>query len=383
MDEQHIIHHNIPWGFSSQIAEYDFAQFNNFLALSKEKLQRRCTDDNGRLKHIIKAEHFDLNFLETICETALAAKKIDKLRDNYLKGLLRSESVLNYFSQESSRTLNSFSTAEAHLGMRRHHLVDIKTSSTAKGESEKDSLRTQSSYYDAIVCRYKSDVYDSFAIWALGNSDREIPFINAGSGTREHPTQALLDYYTSWISFDGEMDNKVHIMAGDPGRSRTIKSRSMLYALHKNQTFIYVAEDEDQIDPETEAYVKNLGVEVIKTNDLKKHIKNADEVNMTRKQSKYAKKREKHLLNDKELYPDNLVFKAEYLDEMKRGSILTHPLPKRNEINPAVDYLKRHPKVMYWRALRNGMWTRVATLAYLFGKDEQIRDHYQRIKEAA
>tara|TARA_Y100000310_G_scaffold295459_1_gene326790 strand:- start:5519 stop:6661 length:1143 start_codon:yes stop_codon:yes gene_type:complete len=374
--EEHFVKFNIPWGFSETVFLYDSANFQDFLNLSESELKDICTGPGGRLKHIIKSGHFNIEFLSTICETAYAAKRIDRLEDNFLKSLLQHQSVLNYFQQASTRTLNSFSGAQARLGMMRKNVTEIATTSTVKGESEKDSLRTQSSYYDVIVCRYNSDVYDEFAVWALSNCDREIPFINGGSGTKEHPTQAILDYYTSWRAFNGKMDNKVHVMCGDPRNSRTIKSRSKLYALHKNQTFIYVADHDHQIDEETEAYVRDLGVKVEKVVNLRDVVEIADEINMTRKQTEY-------MTGSKPvLYPDRLIFKASYLDLMKDSAILTHPLPKRNEIDPAVDYMKKNPKVMLWRALRDGMWARVGLHAYLSGVDSQIMQHYERIKSA-
>ena len=114
-------------------------------------------------------------------------------------------SVLNYFNQPSSRTFLSFSNAESLLGLRREEIRDIETSSSVKGESDKDGLRTISSYFDAIVCRHPSDFFHMFSVWVMENSDREIPIINAGCGALEHPTQALLDYFTIKESFSGQV----------------------------------------------------------------------------------------------------------------------------------------------------------------------------------
>ena len=122
-----------------------------------------------------------------------------------MQSLLKGHSSLFYFNQPSSRTFLSFSSAASMVGLRHEEVRSIQTSSSVKGESDKDALRTLSSYFDSVVCRHPSDVFDLFAVWALRHSDREIPVINAGSGTSEHPTQSLLDYFTIKESFGGEI----------------------------------------------------------------------------------------------------------------------------------------------------------------------------------
>ena len=71
-------------------------------------------------------------------------------------------------------------------------------------------------------------------------------------------------------------------------------------------------------------------------------------------------------------YPEEFRFKKSDLDIMKPGAILMHPMPKRDEIDPEIDYLKRDERVMYWRQQRNGMWIRAAIFVYLFKKDDAI-----------
>ena len=71
-------------------------------------------------------------------------------------------------------------------------------------------------------------------------------------------------------------------------------------------------------------------------------------------------------------YPSEFTFNLSCLDMMKSKAILMHPMPKREEMDPALDYLNRDPRLMYWRQQRNGMWVRAALFAYLFEKDESI-----------
>ncbi|SRR3989344_5463749 len=364
-----ILMDNIFWGLSETVARYDQEQFRRFLSLPPDQIERACCDEKGRLKHIIRAEHFDREFLEKICQTANAARVIAKKEDNFLNGLLRSKSILNYFSQPSSRTFLSFSMAEAHLGMRREEVRDVKTSSSVKGETEQDGLRTNSSYFDAIVCRHPSDIYDLFAVWVMKNCDREVPIINAGSGKMEHPTQGLLDYYTLWESFKGKLNDLTVLYVGDCRRGRTVHSLAKILSLHANQTALFVAPDELQIDSETEHYVTGRGTVVGKITDkpLRELVPLADVVYMTRIQNEHGGEGN---------YNPDFIFTEDMLDSMKPGAILMHPLPKREEIDPAVNYRHKDPRIAYWRQMRNGMWTRVALLANVFGVDDRIMEHY-------
>jgi aspartate carbamoyltransferase catalytic subunit len=363
---------NINWG-SEEVAEYQMAEFEKFVSLPAEQIEQACRNDQGKLIHILRAEHFDLEFLEIICQTTNAARRIAKLEDNFLKGLLRSKSILNYFAQPSSRTFLSFSTAEAHLGMRREEIRDLQTSSASKGESDRDSLRTISSYFDAMVCRTPSDIYDLFSLWVMKTSKRELPIINAGSGKKEHPTQGVLDYYTIRESFSGKTEGKVVAYVGDCLRGRTVHSLAKIMSLHKNSTAYFVGPEELQIDEGTRTYIEDRGTKVhCVTESLQDVISVADVVYMTRIQNEHGGEGK---------YDPRFKFEAEMIDAMRDNAILMHPLPKREEIDPGIDDIDSK-KVMYWRQMRNGMWTRVALLAYVFGVDDQIRNHYQKIQRS-
>ncbi|MBU0456758.1 MAG: hypothetical protein ABH824_07360 [Nanoarchaeota archaeon] len=376
---------NIVFGPTEEIAQYHRKKIEEFLEQSPAEIEKACRNEEGKLVHILKAEHFDLEFLEKICETANAARKISKLEDNFLKGLLRGKSIMNYFEQPSSRTFNSFTNAEGRLGMQRADLRDLKTSSHAKGESHRDALRTHSSYFDAMVCRTQSDIFDLFALWVMKTSDREIPIINAGSGKEEHPTQALLDYYTIRESFNGKLENRVGVYVGDCLRGRTVHSLAKVMALHPGGTAYFVGPEHLQIDEKTEKYLLEADVTIHRVSDrhLREVVPQGDYIYMTRVQNEHG---------GEGSYDPKLIFTLEMLDEMKDEAILMHPLPKREEIDPRIEYLsmksndpiesERAKKVMIWRQMRNGMWTRMALLTHVFGVDNKIINHYKKIERA-
>ncbi len=361
----------IYWGPTEEIANYNKTKFLEFLQQPPEKIKKACQDETGRLKHILRAEHFDLDTLNLICDTANAARRISKLEDNFIKNLLKAKSVLNYFQQSSSRTFFSFSAAQAHLGMRREQLRDLKTSSKIKGESDRDSLRTISSYFNAIVCRANSDIFDLFALWVMKNTKRELPILNAGSGKKEHPTQGVLDYYTIRESFDNKIDRKVILFVGDCKRGRTVHSLAKILSQHQHMTMYFVAPQDLQIDKETEDYIRQRGVTVHKTQEpLGNIVPIADVVYMTRIQNEHGGQGD---------YDPRFKFTEEMLDSMREKSILMHPMPKREEIDPRLDDNSDN-RIMFWRQQRNGMWIRVAILAYLFKVDDKIRERLKKIR---
>ncbi|MGW8322341.1 MAG: aspartate carbamoyltransferase, partial [Thermodesulfobacteriota bacterium] len=95
----------------------------------------------------------------------------------------------------------------------------------------------------------------------------------------------------------------------------------------------------------------------------------ADAIYMTRIQDEHDKegKSESH-------YEDFSLGKKDLL-KMKRDAIIMHPLPRRGEIDVAVD---KDPRAMYWRQERNGMWTRAALMSVIFGSDERVRTEGRR-----
>ena len=207
----------------------------------------------------------------------------------------------------------------------------------------------------------------------MKNCDREVPIINAGSGKKEHPTQGLLDYYTLWESFKGRLDNRTVVYVGDCQRGRTVHSLAKILSLHAHSTALFVAPDELQIDSETEHYIAARGTVVQKMTDrpLRELVPLADVVYMTRIQNEHGGEGN---------YNPDFIFTEGMLDTMKPGAILMHPLPKREEIDPAINYRHNDPKVAYWRQMRNGMWTRVALLASVFGVDDRIIERYAGIE---
>src|ERR671936_532297 len=158
--------------------------------------------------------------------------KISTLRPNE-KSELGKGRILGYiFYEPSTRTRMSFEAAMASLGGSSIGIFDPKSSSIEKGESLADTIRIIDLYSDVIVLRHPLDGSSRFAAELSQN-----PIINAGSGSEEHPTQALLDLYTI-LKEKGRISGLSIAIVGDLKYGRTVYS--LLYALANYKVDIHL-----------------------------------------------------------------------------------------------------------------------------------------------
>ena len=285
----------------------------------------------------------------------------------YLQSLLPHKRAMLYFTQPSTRTFLSFQSACHILGMKNSEIRDAATSSEMKGESIEDSLRTFSSYVDIIVMRSPvRGLCDRIAA-LLDSSDRPVPIINAGSGPDEHPTQALLDIYTLERSFKdlGGIEGKTICMVGDLKRGRTVRSLSKLLALYPRAKIIFASPTAFKIEDDLRAFLRSSRMEFLETTDFEMAVATCDAIYMTRIQDEY----DANQGDSSKVDHSSFCLQAAHLKSMKKTAVVMHPLPRRLELDPAID---ADPRAKYWRQERNGMWTRVALMTVLLGVDHQI-----------
>src|ERR671924_1738381 len=127
------------------------------------------------------------------------------------------------FYEPSTRTRLSFESAMQRLGGSVISCSDMKSSSTAKGETVADTAKVVSSYADILVVRHHWDG----AVQAMAEHTN-VPIINAGDGSHEHPTQTLCDLYTLKKE-KGDLKGLTVVLCGDLKNGRTI--HSLVYAL--------------------------------------------------------------------------------------------------------------------------------------------------------
>lgn len=318
--------------------------------------------------HILHSAQFDRPFLDSLCLLTDTIRRFDKSKEGlmYLKGLLAHRRAMLYFTQPSTRTFLSFQTACQILGMNTNEIRDSATSSERKGESIEDSLRTFSSYVDIIIMRTPVPGLCDRIASLLDETERPVPIINAGSGPDEHPTQALLDIYTLNRSFIklGGIDGKTITMVGDLRRGRTIRSLSGLLSNYKDVRIVFVSPPEFRIGDDLRSKLKAKGVPFEETDQLEDALGKTDAVYMTRVQDEYDVAGESKAVDSRRFH-----LKHSHLQMMKKTAVIMHPLPRREELDLAID---SDPRAKYWRQERNGMWTRVALLTKIFGVDRHI-----------
>jgi aspartate carbamoyltransferase catalytic subunit len=189
------------------------------------------------IKHLLSAEDLDNQTAVAVLDTAsrldaaLTGREVKKLPT------LRGRTVVNLFYEDSTRTRTSFELAAKRLSA---DVVNFtaKGSSVSKGESLKDTALTlQAMGADAVVIRHSlSGAPHRLTQWVAGS------VINAGDGTHEHPTQALLDAYTMRRHLrDGEGDLKGLrvVIVGDVLHSRVARSNvRLLHTLGAEVTLV-------------------------------------------------------------------------------------------------------------------------------------------------
>ena len=290
-----------------------------------------------------------------------------------LQDLASNRRAMLYFTQPSTRTFLSFNNACHILGIRTSEIRDRSTSSEVKGESFEDAIRTFSSYVDVIIMRSQEPGRSTQAARMMDVIKRPVPIINAGSGSDQHPTQALLDIYTLNRSFSqrGGIDGKVIGMMGDLRRGRTARSLCYLMKNYFNVRLVFIAPNIFSMQDDVKAHLKEQGTSFVETNCLSEVIPELDALYVTRMQSEWDQENES---NDVDL--NQYTVGKNQLRMMKSDGIIMHPLPRGPEIDPVVDI---DPRAMYWRQERNGMWMRVAVLLKIFRLEEAFYELKSKI----
>jgi len=328
---------------------------------------------NGRSFHALVAQQFSRPMLENLCSLATCVRRISKTREgsSFLQSRLFDKRAMLYFAQPSTRTYLSFDAACQTVGLDCVNVRDSSTSSEVKGESPEDTIRTFSSYTDLIVMRHPAGGFAEEIAWMLSNTSRPVPVINAGSGKDQHPTQALLDIYTLERGFENNegIDGKTVAFVGDLKRGRTVRSLAGLLTKYDDVKIYFVAPPELQIGEDIMAYLDAAKVSYEVTSDFEKVIPEVDAIYMTRIQDEWDVDNESSLIDTSKFY-----FTKDHLSILKKDAVIMHPLPRRKEIDVAVD---GDPRAVYWRQVRNGMWIRSALILSIFGCDEKVRDYYK------
>ena len=172
-------------------------------------------------KHLLSIDDLSLADVETLFETAAEMHDVQRRSVKKLPAL-RGRTVVNLFFEDSTRTRSSFEIAGKWLSADVIN-VSAKGSSVSKGESLRDTVLTVAAMgVDGLVIRHMaSGAAQQVSRWT------DAVIINAGDGTHEHPTQALLDAYTLQRRM-GSLEDKHVAIVGDLTHSRVFRSNVLL-----------------------------------------------------------------------------------------------------------------------------------------------------------
>ncbi len=298
-----------------------------------------------RLRHVLEAQQFTRRLLEEIFERAEQMRE----RPGWFADRLRGRIMAALFYEPSTRTRLSFESAMLRLGGQTIGTDNAREfSSAAKGETLEDTVRVVGGYADVIVLRHPEE---GAASRAAAVSD--VPLINAGDGKGQHPTQALLDLYTIQREL-GRLDGIRVAMVGDLANGRTVHSLAYLLGQYHDVQMWFVAPPEVAMRPEVKAHLDALGVPWAETQDLEAVLPEVDVVYQTRIQrERFADPRSYLALEGR------YVIGPAQMRRLGSHAIVMHPLPRLDEIDPAVD---PDPRAAYFRQARNGVQIRMALL---------------------
>ncbi|MDR1791888.1 MAG: aspartate carbamoyltransferase [Bacteroidales bacterium] len=260
--------------------------------------------------------------------------------------------VATLFFEPSTRTRLSFESAAARMGAALIGFSDASNSSTAKGESLADTIRTVSCYADIIVMRHPLE-----GAARLASDVATVPIINAGDGANQHPTQCMLDLY-SILKTQGTLDNLNIALVGDLKYGRTV--HSLVEAMcNYNTTFHLVSPLSLKLPSVVKMHIKEHQLVYHQYTDLLEAIEKADILYMTRVQ------RERFLdIQDYEKVKNAYILEKSMLKNSKPNLKVLHPLPRVNEISTDVD---NTPQAYYFQQAQNGVYVRQALIAAILG----------------
>ena len=302
------------------------------------------------MKHLI--DIIDLN-VEEIDDLIKTAKDIMQNKEKYSEKC-KGKILATLFFEPSTRTRLSFESAMLSLGGNVLGFSSASSSSTSKGESVSDTIRTVSCYSDIIAMRHPKE-----GAPVVASQKSNVPVINAGDGGHNHPTQTLTDLLT--ISNEkGRLDNLTIGLCGDLKFGRTVHSLITAMTRYKNIKFVLISPNELKIpDYIKEEKLKKNNIEFIETQDIEEHIDKLDILYMTRVQKE-------RFFNEADYIrlKDYYILTLDKLKNAKEDLKILHPLPRVNEIATEVD---SDPRACYFKQVEYGRYIRMALILKLLG----------------
>ena len=300
---------------------------------------------------IVSIKDFTKQDLEFIFRST---DKISTLRPNEKSELGKGRTLGYIFYEPSTRTRMSFESAMASLGGSSIGIFDPKSSSIEKGESLADTIRIIDLYSDVIVLRHPLDGSSRFASELSNN-----PIINAGSGSEEHPTQAMLDLYTI-IKEKKKIDGLTIGIVGDLKYGRTVYS--LLYGLANYNVDIHL------ISPSILCIRKESIYDVRNNLKIYEHSQLDDDI-LSKLDIIYVTRIQRERFPDIQEYEKvkgTYTIDTNTLTKAKSDVSIMHPMPRTEEISHSIDGTKN---AIYFKQAAYGKELRAALLALVLNEN--------------
>jgi len=307
-------------------------------------------NDEFYQKDIISIKDYTKEQLEKIFTST---DKIMQLTSSQRQEICKGKTLGYLFYEPSTRTRLSFDSAIASIGGNSLGISNISSSSTQKGESLADTVKMMSIYSDILVLRHTLDGSSRFA-----SEISDKPVINAGSGTEEHPTQAIQDLFT--IKKEKKKIDGLKIgIVGDLKYGRTVYS--LLHGLGNYDVDVRLISPKSLRIRSDSTYEIKKNLDFTESTQLEDHIDELDVLYVTRIQKERFPDEEEYLK-----VKGSYVVGLDIIKKMKDDSIILHPLPRIDEISTDVDKSKN---AKYFQQAEYGKHTRAALLALILNEN--------------
>ena len=318
--------------------------------------------------HILSIDQFDRSDIEKLFAVAdklepfASKEKITRVLEGAILG--------NMFFEPSTRTRISFGASFNLLGGNVREITEVGSSSLAKGESLADTAQVLSGYSDIIVLRHP----ENGSVQKFADASR-VPVINAGDGSNEHPSQALLDLYTieKELSLNNKnLDNLRIALVGDLQYGRAVHSLCKILSKFSNVNMNLVSPGELRLPEDLLNQLNEAGVSVIQTENLEEGISEVDIIYVTRVQEERFKNKE-----DANKYRGLLSLNQSiYTANCEPNTVIMHPLPRdsRSDANELDRDLYENPNLAIFRQADNGVVIRMAIFALVLGVENKIAE---------
>ena len=263
----------------------------------------------------------------------------------------RGRILATLFFEPSTRTRLSFESAMLSMGGSVLGFSSADSSSTSKGESLQDTIRTVSCYSDIIAMRHPKEGAPLAAV-----QKAMVPIINAGDGGHNHPTQTLTDLLTIRRE-KGRLNNLTIGLCGDLKFGRTVHSLIDAMLRYPGIRFVLISPQELRLPVFLKRKMDMASIPWTELERMEDALPQLDILYMTRVQRE-------RFFNEADYIrlKDTYVLTPEKMQLAGPDLRVMHPLPRVNEISPRVD---DDPRAIYFDQVRNGRYVRMALITKL------------------